>query len=46
VAKIDEAWQSADAQAFGQLKEKDARRLAKILDKIIDGADGDLEDDA
>jgi DNA-binding MarR family transcriptional regulator len=45
VARIDEAWQMADAQAFGQLKDKDARRLAKILDKIIEGADGELDDD-
>jgi DNA-binding MarR family transcriptional regulator len=43
--QIDEAWSVAEAQAFGKLKDKDAKRLHKILDRIIAGADG-LEADA
>jgi MarR family transcriptional regulator, organic hydroperoxide resistance regulator len=45
VAKIDEAWHLADAQAFGRMKEKDAKRLHKILDKIVEGADAIADDE-
>jgi MarR family transcriptional regulator, organic hydroperoxide resistance regulator len=35
LARIDEAWRKADTAAFEKLKDKDSRRLNKILDRIL-----------
>lgn len=38
--EIDEAWNTAEKHAFDRLKEKDAKRLHKILDRILSSLDG------
>jgi DNA-binding MarR family transcriptional regulator len=38
--EIDEAWRTAEKHAFERLKEKDAKRLHKILDRILLSLDG------
>ncbi len=38
--EIDETWSTAEKQAFERLKEKDAKRLHKILDRILSSLDG------
>lgn len=42
--EVDEAWSEAERQAFSTLKEKDVKRLNKILDRII-GSAADAPDD-
>jgi DNA-binding MarR family transcriptional regulator len=39
LARIDAAWGEAEAAAFERLKEKDAKRLHKILDRILASID-------
>ena len=48
--EVDVAWDEAERLAFANLKEKDVKRLNKILERIIDGAsaepgveEGDLD---
>ncbi|MFZ1813464.1 MAG: MarR family transcriptional regulator [Rhizobiaceae bacterium] len=40
VSKIDEAWEAAEQVAFTRLKEKDEKRLHKILDRVLAELDG------
>lgn len=36
--EVDAAWEEAERQAFASLKEKDVKRLGKILDRIVSSA--------
>ena len=38
--RVEQAWQSADGEAFGGLKDKELRRLRKILRKVCANLDG------
>jgi DNA-binding MarR family transcriptional regulator len=40
LARIDTAWQDAENAAFDRLRDKDAKRLHKILDRIVASLDG------
>ncbi len=40
LAQIDTAWRDAETAAFDRLREKDAKRLHKILDRILSSLDG------
>jgi MarR family transcriptional regulator, organic hydroperoxide resistance regulator len=40
LGRIDDAWRKADSTAFEKLKDKDSRRLNKILDRILASLDG------
>ncbi|MCB1449521.1 MAG: MarR family winged helix-turn-helix transcriptional regulator [Nitratireductor sp.] len=43
LGKVDDAWEAAELAAFTGLKDKDEKRLHKILDRVLSELDGKYE---